>query len=210
MNTRLRHHPGLNLGETDSGSHAAAQPVVFGFWVFMMSDLVVFALLFATYAAMSQQGIAGGPGPQELFGLTKPFIETLLLLASSFTFGLVSLALKYSNDRARTALWLVVTFVLGAAFVAMEAHDFWSLIHRDNAPPQRSGFLSSFYLLVATHGLHVSAGLVWILVMLVQLAVFGPVRAVKLRIMRLGIYWHMLDIVWIGIFTFVFLFGVMQ
>jgi cytochrome o ubiquinol oxidase subunit 3 len=200
-------HPGLNLGSTDEYSHEEAEPVIFGFWVFLMADLVLFALLFATYASMSVQGQAGGPAPADVFDLSSAFIETMLLLASSITFGMASLALKYRADGPHLVFWLLLTFVLGAGFIGMELHDFWGMAGQ-GAVPQRSGFLSSFFLLVGTHGLHVTAGLIWMIVLLVQLRVLGRTTSVKLRIMRLALFWHMLDIVWVCIFTFVYLFGV--
>jgi cytochrome o ubiquinol oxidase subunit 3 len=200
-------HPGLNLGSTDEYSHDEAEPVIFGFWVFLMADLVLFALLFATYASMSVQGQAGGPTPADVFDLPSAFIETMLLLASSITFGMASLALKYRADGPHLVFWLVLTFLLGAGFIGMELRDFQTMIAQ-GATPQRSGFLSSFFLLVATHGIHVTAGLVWMLVLLLQLRVQGRTTAVKLRLMRLALFWHMLDIVWVCIFTFVYLFGV--
>lgn len=201
-------YTGLNLGHRDQQAHEAAASLLFGFWIFLMTDLVVFALLFATYAVMSTTGVASGPGPAELFSLKNPFIETMLLLSSSFTFGMASLELKYSENRLGLVSWLVVTALLGAVFVAMEISDFHTYVLEDHAPPQRSGFLSSFYLLVGTHGVHVLSGLVWMLVLLVQIGILGLVRDVKLRVMRLALFWHMLDIVWVCIFTFVYLFGV--
>ena len=200
-------HPGLNLGSADEYSHEEAEPVIFGFWVFLMADLVLFALLFATYASMSVQGQAGGPAPADVFELSSAFIETMLLLASSITFGMASLALKYRADGPHLVFWLLLTFVLGAGFIGMELHDFWGMAAQ-GAVPQRSGFLSSFFLLVGTHGLHVTAGLIWMIVLLVQLRVLGRTTSVKLRIMRLALFWHMLDIVWVCIFTFVYLLGV--
>jgi cytochrome o ubiquinol oxidase subunit 3 len=200
-------HPGLNLGSTDDYSQDEAEPVIFGFWVFLMADLVLFALLFATYASMSVQGQAGGPAPRDVFDLGSAFIETMLLLSSSFTFGMASLALKYRGDGPNLVLWLLLTFALGAGFIGMELHDFWAMAAQ-GAVPQRSGFLSAFFLLVATHGIHVTAGLLWMLVMLVQLRVLGRSTPVKLRLMRLALFWHMLDIVWVCIFSFVYLYGV--
>nr|WP_298372152.1 cytochrome o ubiquinol oxidase subunit III [uncultured Halomonas sp.] len=202
-------HPGINLGDTDPATHQVAESVVFGFWIFLMSDLVLFALLFATYAATSQHGLAGGPTPSDIFDLKSPFIETMLLLVSSFTFGMASLALKYRQDRGRLLLWLLVTFALGAGFVAMEINDFVRMAG-DGQTPQQSAYLSSFFALVGTHGLHVSAGLIWLLIMVIQLFVFGLTQQVKMRLMRLAIFWHMLDVVWVCIFTFVYLFGVSQ
>lgn len=205
----VRRHPGLNLGTTDPGTDDAAESLIFGFWIFLMSDLVLFALLFATYAAASQNGTAGGPTPASLFDVKHPFIETCCLLASSFSVGMAMLALKYRGDRVRLVIWLLVTFALGAIFVGFEALDFIKYVTEGHAP-ERSGFLSSFFALVGTHGLHVSAGLIWMLVMIVQIFVFGLVRDVKTRVMRLAIFWHMLDVVWVCIFTFVYLFGVSQ
>lgn len=205
--SRRYRHPGINLGNTDPETHEAAETLLFGFWVFLMSDLVLFALLFADYAAQSQHGVAGGPTPGSLLELKNPFIETMLLLASSFTFGLAALALKYRQDRTRLVFWLLVTFLLGAGFIYLELYDFIDMQAKGHGP-QTSGFLSAFFLLVGTHGIHVSSGMVWLLVMLVQIVVFGLDCPVKTRLMRLAIFWHMLDIVWIGIFTFVYLFGV--
>lgn len=208
MSTARRLHPGLNLGQTDRESHEAAEEIVFGFWIFLMSDLVLFAVLFATYAAMSVHGIAGGPAPAEIFDLGPAFLETLLLLGSSFTFGLAALEMKYRDKRGMLLVWLGITALLGAGFVGLEIRDYVMLVTEKGATPQESGFLSAYYLLTGTHAVHVSGGLVWMAVMAVQILTFGLVRAVKLRLMRLALFWHMLDVVWIGIFTFVYLFGI--
>lgn len=202
-----RNHTGLNLGARHGEDHDAAEEVIFGFWIFLMSDLVLFALLFATYADMSLHGIAAGPAPRDIMDLRSAGIETGLLLASSFTFGMASLALKYRADRKPLMGWLGVTFLLGAAFVGMEIRDFHLLVTEHGAPPQLSGYLSSFYLLVGTHGIHVTAGLVWLVIIAIQITTLGLVQEVKLRVMRLALFWHMLDIVWICIFSFVYLFG---
>ena len=192
---------------TGRGAGEEAPPVLFGFWIFLMSDMVLFALLFATYASMSVHSVAGGPAPEDVVDLTSAGIETALLLTSSFTFGLASLALKYRDATGSVLMWLGVTAVLGLAFVGMEIHDFALLVDAGSVP-QRSGFLSAYFTLLATHGLHVSAGLIWLAVMVVQILVQHLGDAQRLRLMRLALFWHMLDIVWIGIFTFVFLFGV--
>lgn len=201
-------HPGLNLGASDAVVHEDAQSPLFGFWIFLMSDAVIFALLFATYATM-MHATAGGPGARELFGLGRTFVETLVLLVSSFTFGMASLALKYRPD----ARWMLIasllaTLLLGFAFLGLELGDFRSMASR-GAVPQRSGFLSAFFTLVGTHGLHVASGCVWIVIMIVQLLVFGAEAPVKTRIMRLGLFWHFLDIVWIAIFSVVYLRGLL-
>jgi cytochrome o ubiquinol oxidase subunit 3 len=208
MSPQSLNHPGLNLGSADEYSHEEAEPVIFGFWIFLMADLVLFALLFATYTSMSVQGQAGGPSPRDVFDLPSAFIETMLLLASSLTFGMASLSLKYHLDRTKLVFWLLLTFALGAGFIGMELHDFWTMAAQ-GAVPQASGFLSAFYLLVATHGIHVTAGLIWMIVLLIQLWKFGRTTPVKLRLMRLALFWHMLDIVWVCIFSFVYLYGVM-
>lgn len=177
-----------------------------GFWFYVMSDAVIFALLFVTYAVMVSR-TAGGPAGRDLFDLSRAFAETVLLLASSFAFGMASVAAR--TDRGRGVVgWLVVTFVLGLAFLVMELSEFRGMV-RLGAGPERSGFLSAFFALVGTHGLHVSAGLVWLVVMVGQLSLRGLTLSAQSRLERLGLFWHFLDIVWIGIFTFVYLAGVL-
>lgn len=199
-------HVGLNLGLFDSRTHHSAESPVFGFWVFLMSDAVIFSLLFAVYVTM-MHSTAGGPGTHQVFEVRSVFIETMVLLTSSFTFGMASLSMKYGGGRrAGIAFWLVITLALGMTFVGLEVHDFLTMAAH-GAVPQRSGFLSAFYTLVSTHGLHVSCGCVWIMIMLVQIAVFGVDSNVKTRIMRLALFWHFLDIIWVGIFSVVYLQG---
>lgn len=201
-------HPGLNLRATDPDTHSRAETVIFGFWVFLMADLILFALLFATYASQSVHGVADGPAPHELFDLRMPLIETVILLASSFTIGMAMLHVKYSADLKGLLVWLGLTALLGLVFLGLEAHDFHNFAVKEEAPPQRSGFLSIYFLLTGTHWLHVACGMVWMAVLAVQAGFWGLAGQVKLRLMRLGLYWHMLDVVWVGIFTFVYLFGV--
>ncbi|SMF84610.1 cytochrome o ubiquinol oxidase subunit 3 [Tistlia consotensis] len=200
-----RRHPGLNLGAAHQEADDASEVLVFGFWVFMMSDLIVFGLLFATYATMLG-ATAGGPGPRDLFDLRSAFVETMLLLASSFTFGMASLALKYRRDRGRLLFWLGLTLALGAGFLGFEVHDFLAMIAKGGAP-SRSGYLSAFFALVPLHGLHVTAASLWLVVLTVQSLVFGLDTRVKTGLLRLGILWHFLDLIWIGIFSFVYLAG---
>jgi len=179
---------------------------VFGFWMYLMSDAIIFALLFATYAVMSGRN-AGGPTGHDLFKLTRTLIETIFLLLSSTTFGFASVFLK--QERLRPVLvWLVVTFLLGAGFVGMETSEFHGMVMKD-AGPDHSGFLSAFFTLVGTHGLHVSMGLCWIAILSIQVLVRGLTPAVASRLYRLGLFWHFLDIVWIGIFSVVYLPGVL-
>ncbi len=178
----------------------------FGFWLYLMSDAIIFSLLFATYAVMAHR-TAGGPTGNELFSLSRAFGETLLLLFSSITFGFATLALR-SDQRAAALAWLIVTFVLGLGFVAMEIREFHGMV-QVGAGPDRSGFLSAFFTLVGTHGLHVSFGLIWILIMASQVIVKGLTIPVVSRLLRLGLFWHFLDIVWVGIFSVVYLPGIL-
>lgn len=178
----------------------------FGFWLYLMSDAIIFSLLFATYAVMARNN-AGGPTGHTLFSLPNAFGETLLLLLSSITFGFATLAMK-SGERARMLSWLLVTFVLGLAFVGLEIREFHGLVQA-GAGPDRSGFLSAFFTLVGTHGLHVSFGLIWILIMASQVMVKGLTAPVTSRCLRLALFWHFLDIVWVGIFSVVYLPGIL-
>jgi cytochrome o ubiquinol oxidase subunit III len=187
------------------GPLEAADNRAFGFWLYIMSDLVLFAALFATYAVLGHN-YAGGPTGRDLFHLRYVFGETLLLLVSSAAFGLAMLA-GARGGRTRVLIWLAVTFVLGLAFVAMEFNEFHHLI-LDGHGPQRSAFLSSYFTLVGTHGTHVAFGLLWIVVMAGQVAFKGLTAPVRSRLMRLSIFWHLLDIVWVGVFTVVYLMGV--
>jgi cytochrome o ubiquinol oxidase subunit 3 len=190
--------------------YGAAEPAgepagVLGFWVFLMSDAVIFALLFATYGVMLSR-TAGGPTPQAVYKIGPAFVETLILLTSSFTFGLGSVAVERAAPRRQILGWLAVTLLLGAAFLGMELHDFATMFAQ-GAHPTRSGYLSAFFALVPLHGLHVFAGSLWMVVMMVQLLVFGLDERVKLNIRRLALFWHFLDIVWIAIFSVVYLQG---
>lgn len=177
-----------------------------GFWIYLMTDAIIFALLFATYAVMLK-GTAGGPTGHDLFDLPRTFAETMLLLFSSATFGFATVAF-WAGKRLLAAMMLVLTFGLGAGFVAMELLEFRGMIVA-GAGPDRSGFLSAFFTLVGTHGLHVSVGLVGILVIIGQMLIKGLTRPVGSRLYRLGLFWHFLDIVWVGIFSIVYLPGVL-
>jgi len=187
----------------EAGPDAYAQRA-FGFWLYLMSDAIIFALLFATYAVMVGN-VAGGPSGRTLFNLSNTFAETMVLLFSSITFGFASLAIR-TGRKSQVLAWLAVTFVLGLGFVGLEIREFAGMIHA-GAGPDRSGFLSSFFTLVGTHGLHVSSGLIWILVMAGQVAIKGLSIPVVSRLSRLALFWHFLDIVWIGIFSVVYLPG---
>jgi cytochrome o ubiquinol oxidase subunit 3 len=179
---------------------------VFGFWIYLMTDLVLFASLFATFAVMSHS-YAGGPSGKDLFDLPDVLAETMFLLFSSATCGLVMLAMH--NHRKGLVLgWLAVTFMLGAGFIFMEVREFNAMILDGNGP-WRSGFLSAFFTLVGTHGTHVTIGLVWMLVMMWQVFSKGLTTRVQSRLLCLSMFWHFLDIVWVGVFTIVYLMGVM-
>jgi len=191
---------------TGTGRPEVDDDKAFGFWIYLMSDSVIFALLFATYAVMSRS-YAGGPGGKELFDIGHTFVETLLLLCSSMAYGIVTLAMARACS-FRVQIGLGVALLLGLGFVVMELKEFQGLIAQ-GAGPDRSGFLSAFFTLVGTHGLHVSLGLVWILVMMAQVAVKGLTAPVRSRLLRLGMFWHFLDIMWIGIFSIVYLLGVL-
>ena len=178
----------------------------FGFWLYLMSDAIIFSLLFATYAVMVRNN-AGGPTGNMLFSLPNAFGETMLLLFSSITFGLATLAMK-SGEKERMLSWLLVTFLLGLGFVGLEIREFHGMV-RAGAGPDRSGFLSAFFTLVGTHGLHVTFGLIWILIMTSQVIIKGLTVPVTSRVLRLGLFWHFLDIIWIGIFSIVYLPGIL-
>ena len=186
--------------------HDAGSTTLVGFWIYLMSDCILFAGLFATYAVLAHQ-FAGGPTGRELFDLNFVLIETMILLVSSLTYGLATLAM-FKKNRAGLLRWLGVTFLLGAAFLAMEIYEFHHLIVED-AGPGRSAFLSAFFTLVGTHGLHITSGLIWIVVLSAQLLRDGLTEKNQTRVMCLSLFWHFLDIIWIGVFTLVYLLGVL-
>jgi cytochrome o ubiquinol oxidase subunit 3 len=205
MNREAIRYPGLNLGSRHGRDNDAAEVLMFGFWLFLMSDAILFGMVFASYVT-SVHATAGGPGPHELYKIQSVFIETILLLASSFTFGMASLALKYQHGKLRLIEWLVVTLVLGIGFLGFELHDFITIFAMGGVP-SRSGFLSAFFDLVPLHGLHVTAGCIWLICLVGQIARYGLDTRTKLGIMRLALFWHFLDIVWIAIFSVVYLAG---
>ena len=178
-----------------------------GFWIYLMSDCLIFAVLFATYGVLGAS-LAGGPGPRDLFELPLVALNTTFLLISSITYGFAMLAV-YAKDQAKAIRWLAITGAFGAAFVAVELYEFAHLIH-EGAGPQRSGFLSAFFALVGTHGLHVSFGIVWLVVLILQVRQRGLIAANVRRLTCLSLFWHFLDLVWIGVFTFVYLLGVLR
>ncbi len=197
----------LNVMHSDTALHPDEfENKAFGFWIYLMTDLVLFAALFATFAVMSHS-YAGGPSGKTLFDLPAVFAETLFLLFSSATYGLVMVSM-HSGRKKLVLGWLVVTFLLGLGFITMEVTEFHHMIMNGNGP-SRSGFLSAFFTLVGTHGTHVTFGLIWMLVMMVQVFTKGLTAHVRSRLLCLSMFWHFLDIVWIGVFSVVYLLGVM-
>jgi cytochrome o ubiquinol oxidase subunit III len=209
MNIAIAVDDDVRLEALPSASEAgpATKRVVvgFGFWIFLLSDIVMFAALFAAYAVLAN-ATAGGPTGAQLFRQTSVAIETACLLVSSYTCGLMSLAIGLRRY-ARTYFAALVTFVLGVAFVALEVREFAGMI-AIGAGPQRSAFLSAFFTLVGCHGLHVTAGLVWLAVMMAQVAIKGFRPTVERRLLCFSLFWHALDIVWVWLFTVVYLMGV--
>jgi len=197
----------FHLVEGDDHAHETGGGTLLGFWIYLMSDALLFAAVFATFGVLSTS-YAGGPTPREIFELPIVALNTAILLVSSITFGFAMLAMEPGRVQA-TRAWLLVTALLGSAFVAIELYEFGTLIG-EGATPQRSGFLSAFFTLVGMHGLHVTFGIIWILVMLVQLGQRGLIVANKRRLLCLGMFWHFLDVVWIGVFTFVYLLGMLR
>ena len=187
-----------------SGEYHAQNGTLLGFWIYLMSDSLVFACLFAAYGVLGRN-YATGPTGAEIFDLRLVAVNTSLLLLSSITYGFAVIAM--TRKRAGTTLaWLAITGVLGCAFVGIELHEFASLIREGNGP-QRSAFLSSFFTLVGTHGLHVTFGIIWLVTLMCQVAKLGLIAANRRRLMCLSMFWHFLDVIWIGVFTFVYLMG---
>ncbi|MTV16194.1 MULTISPECIES: cytochrome (ubi)quinol oxidase subunit III [Bradyrhizobium] len=178
----------------------------FGFWIFLLSDIVMFSALFASYAVLAK-ATASGPSGGQLFDLRNAAMETAFLLLSSYSCGLMSLAIN-SRHQLGTAFGAVVTFLLGAAFLNLELREFQDMI-AVGASPQRSAFLSAFFTLVGCHGLHVAVGLAWLVLMMVQLSMRGFQQVLVRRLHCFSLFWHALDIIWVLIFTIVYLMGVL-
>ncbi|MGI4777419.1 MAG: cytochrome o ubiquinol oxidase subunit III [Janthinobacterium lividum] len=195
-----------NLRFHVEGEHHVENGTLLGFWLYLMSDCLIFACLFAIYGVLGRS-YAAGPSGADLFDLKLVALNTSLLLLSSITYGFAMLEMQ--RKRLKTTMtWLAVTGLLGAGFIGLELYEFAHLIH-EGAIPQRSAFLSSFFVLVGTHGLHVFFGLIWLTVLMFQLGQRGLVAENRRRLMCLSMFWHFLDVVWIGVFTFVYLMGVL-
>lgn len=184
----------------------ASSKVVFGFWVYIMSDCILFSMIFATYAVLHGHTY-GGPGGKELFSMPYVLVETFILLTSSFTYGLAMLG-AHKGNKSQVMTWLFITFLLGFSFICMEVNEFHHLIAEGNGP-QRSAFLSSFFTLVGTHGLHVTCGLIWMIMLMLQVSKHGLTSITTRKLTCLSLFWHFLDIVWIFVFTIVYLMGAM-
>ena len=191
---------------TEEGHAHPGGGVLLGFWIYLMSDALLFATVFATFGVLSSS-FAGGPRPQALFNLGLIAVNTAVLLVSALTCGLAMIAMQ-AGRLSQVRLWLVLTALLGAAFVGIELSEFHHMI-AEGATPQRSGYLSAFFTLVSTHGLHVTVGVIWIVVMLVQLAQRGLHEENRRSLLCLSLFWHFLDVIWIGVFTFVYLVGML-
>ncbi|WP_297801807.1 cytochrome o ubiquinol oxidase subunit III [uncultured Brevundimonas sp.] len=178
-----------------------------GFWMYLMSDCLIFAMLFAVFAVIGGN-YAAGPAPKDLFDLNLIAVNTAMLLFSSITYGFAMLAMM-KGKVGQTMGWLAITGLFGLAFLGIELYEFRHLIHV-GATPQRSGFLSAFFILVGTHGLHVTFGIIWLVTLMVQVKMKGLIPANKRRLMCLSMFWHFLDVIWIGVFTFVYLMGMLR
>ncbi len=199
-------YEGQVIGGDRSTVHQAhahhESPTPIGFWIYLMSDCIIFGCLFATYAVLGGN-YAGGPAPKDLFEVDFVAIETALLLISSVTFGVAMLRAE-AEKQAETIGWLAITGLFGLGFIGMELYEFHHLIET-GAGPDRSAFLSAFFLLVGTHGLHVTAGIIWLVTLSVQLRMHGLIEANMRRLSTLSMFWHFLDLIWIGVFSFVYL-----
>jgi cytochrome o ubiquinol oxidase subunit 3 len=191
----------------DEHDHPEGASTMLGFWMYLMSDCLIFTMLFATYGVLGGN-YAGGPGPRDLFELPLVALNTTMLLLSSITYGFAMLAIDKGRVGAVQA-WLAVTGLFGLGFLSIELYEFSHLIS-EGATPERSAFLSSFFTLVGTHGLHVTFGIIWLVTLMVQVGQRGLIPANRRRLMCLSMFWHFLDVIWIGVFTFVYLMGMLR
>jgi cytochrome o ubiquinol oxidase subunit 3 len=193
-------------GGHEHGHHDLESLRLMGFWIFLMTDIIIFASLFATYIVL-RNNTAGGPTASELFEMPGVIAETFILLTSSFTGGLAVLSMNQGSRRGLIG-WLAVTAALGAAFIGLEVSEFVKMAG-EGATIGTSAFLSGFFTLVGTHGLHVSIGLVWMVALMIQLGIHGITPVTRRKVNVISLYWHFLDVVWIFVFTIVYLLGVM-
>jgi cytochrome o ubiquinol oxidase subunit 3 len=200
-------HGAKNEHDDHHEHHDQESLKTFGFWLFLITDCILFGTLFATYVVL-QGNTNGGPTPEHLFQMPGIIASTFILLTSSFTSGLAVLAMHAGKTRQLIS-WLAVTALLGAAFIALEVTEFVNMIYHEGATIGTSAFLSAFYTLVGTHGLHVSLGLIWMIGLMIQLRKRGITTVTKRKVEVISLYWHFLDVVWIFVFTVVYLMGVM-
>ena len=196
--------PGLVRGRGGGGPASTRTVVAYGFWIFILSDITMFAALFAAYAVLADR-TAGGPTASEVVNLRHVFVETMCLLVSSYTCGLGALSAE-RRQPGRFLIFAAFTFVLGAAFLAIEIADFAAMA-RMGAIPSRSAFLSAFWTLVGMHGAHVTSGLLWLAYMAAQVVAKGLLPHVLRRLLCFSLFWHALDIIWVGVLTVVYLMG---
>jgi len=186
--------------------HHPENSTMLGFWIYLMSDCLIFAVLFATHGVLGRS-YAAGPSPADLFDLPLVAFNTAMLLLSSITYGFAMLQME-RGAKMETLAWLAITGLFGATFLAVELYEFHHLI-LEGAGPTRSAFLSSFFTLVGTHGLHVTFGTIWLVTLMVQVSRYGLTPENRRRLMCLSMFWHFLDVIWIGVFSFVYLLGVL-
>ena len=201
------HAASHSIAQIPSHAGPAAKRIVtgYGFWIFLLSDFVIFASLFATFGVLVHN-TNGGPGPNELFDLKTVAVETGALLLSTYACGMASIA-AHRRNAAGFYLAMLATAAFGAVFLAIEMHEFYTLV-LEGEGPDRSAFLSSFFTLVGCHGLHVSLGMLWLFTMMAQVFAKGFRPDILRRILCFSLFWHALDIIWVGIFTAVYLYGV--
>lgn len=193
--------------QAEEHDHPEGASTMLGFWIYIMSDTLIFAMLFASFAVLGRH-YAGGPRPTDVFDLTLLGLNTAMLLCSSMTYGFSVLMMQQGKTRA-TLGWLFVTALFGMAFVGIELHEFSGMI-AEGATPERSAFLSSFFTLVGTHGTHVTIGIIWMFTLMAQIARKGLTATTRRRLMCLSMFWHFLDVIWIGVFTVVYLLGMVR
>ena len=204
--TIATHVNGAPVYYDHSGEHHPPNSTMLGFWLYLMSDCLIFAVLFAVYAVLGRN-YAAGPSGADLFDLPLVAVNTALLLFSSITYGFAMIAMQ-ARKKNHVLGWLAITGLLGLGFLGIELYEFHHLIH-EGAGPGRSAFLSSFFTLVGTHGLHVTFGSIWLITLMVQVSKHGLIPDNRRRLMCLSMFWHFLDVIWIGVFSFVYLLGVL-
>lgn len=209
MSTKVQTADGqiVEFYDLEPHEHPPHNSTMLGFWLYLMSDCLIFATLFAIYGVLGAN-FAAGPSPADLFDLKLVAMSTSALLLSSITYGFAMLEME-QNRQGSTLIWLAITGVLGATFLGFTLYEFAHLIH-EGAVPQRSAFLSAFWVLVGTHALHVTFGIVWLITLMIQVGQRGLIPANRIRVQCLSMFWHFLDVIWIGVFTVVYLMGMLR